>query len=71
VRHFGFLAAGRKVSMDAVRWLASWQYGLMYLLWRKVTSAPELPKLRCPDCGGALVATAFVLGGAVVYFDTS
>lgn len=71
VRHYGFLAAGRKVSLDAVRWLVSLHYGLMYLLWSTQLVAPEPPKVRCPVCGGALVATALVLGCAVVYFDTS
>lgn len=71
VRHYGFLAAGRKVSIDAVRWLVSLHYGLMYLLWSQTVAAPEPPKARCPACGGALVATALVFGCAVVYFDTS
>lgn len=71
VRHYGFLAAGRRVSIDAVRWLVSLHYGLLYLLWSTQVVGPETPKLRCAACGGALVATAFVLGDAVVYFDTS
>lgn len=71
VRHYGFLAAGRKVSIDAVRWLVSLHYGLVYLLWSTQNVGPELPKMRCSACGGALVATALVVGGAVVYFDTS
>jgi hypothetical protein len=71
VRHYGFLAAGRAISLDAVRWLVSLHYGLMYLLWTQAVAAPEPPPMRCSACGGALVATALVLGGKVIYFDTS
>jgi hypothetical protein len=70
VRHYRILAAGRKLSIDAVRWLVSLHYGLLYLLWSTHDVAPELPQVRCPACGGALVVTALVLGRVVVYFDT-
>jgi hypothetical protein len=71
VRHYGFLAAGRKASLDAVRWLVSLHYGLVYLLWTQAVAAPEPLPARCPACGGALVVTAFVSPSAVPYFDTS
>ena len=71
VRHYGFLATSRGVSIEALRWLVSLHYGLVYLLWSQQLVAPELPKMRCPACGGALVASALVLGCTVVYFDTS
>lgn len=61
VRHYGFLSPQSRIGIEAVRWLVTLYYGLVFvLLCRVEEAAPPRPRIRCPQCGGALVARAFV-----------
>jgi len=61
VRHYGFLHPQCKMPIEAVRWLASLYYDLMFVLVCHVQVVGiQRPKLCCASCGGPLVATGFV-----------
>jgi len=61
VRHYGFFHPQCKLQFEAVRWLASLHYDLVFLLLCHVQDVGiERPRLRCADCGGPLVVTALV-----------
>jgi hypothetical protein len=72
VRHFGFLSPNGSESIEAVRWLVTLYYGLLYLLRgalpaETATGSP----LRCPACGGPMHVIGFLPPGPAVAFDTS
>jgi hypothetical protein len=61
VRHYGFLHAQCKLPFEAVRWLASLYYDLVFVLLCHVQEVGiERPRLRCADCGGPLIVSSFV-----------
>jgi hypothetical protein len=55
VRHYGFAAAPRRKTYDAVRWLVTLAAGLLFQL---VAVSPQEdtppPEPSCPECGGAM-----------------
>ena len=60
VRHSGFLSPNSKLDIEAVQWLVSLYYDLLFVLLCHVhdaTLAP--PKMRCAECGGGLIVTGF------------
>lgn len=67
VRHYGFLSPHSKINFEAVRWLVSLYYDLLFVLLGHVhDAAPQRPTMRCAACGGALVVTG--VAGAENYF---
>lgn len=72
VRHYGFLSPNSPHSIDAVRWLVSLHYGLVYVL-RGEPPHDDLtePRIRCAVCGGLLRVLAIVRPPAPKCFDTS
>lgn len=78
VRHYGFLSPNTRLSIEAVRWLVSLTYGLVFMLMSRPLIATIIPpKVRCAECGGPMHVVAFVrppmFGPAnpCVSFDTS
>jgi len=67
VRHYGFLSANSRVSIESVRWLVSLCYGLLFVL-RATAAAPTADARapsptsgpRCAECGGALRVLYFL-----------
>ena len=63
VRHYGFLSANSRVSIESVRWLVSLCYGLLFMLRARTPAAEESRALsgpRCAECGGALRVLYFL-----------
>jgi len=72
VRHFGFLSPNGRESIEAVRWLVTLSYGLLYLLRGALPAATAASSpLRCPACGGPMHLIGFLPPGHAVAFDTS
>jgi hypothetical protein len=72
VRHYGFLSANRRHSIEAVRWLVTLANGqLFFLLSQPLFVMAPTPRLCCPDCGGLLCVVGLLLPGDPSYFDTS
>jgi hypothetical protein len=72
VRHYGFLSPNANRSIESVRWLVTLFYGLVFVLLSHVSHvAPAPPRVRCPHCGGAMIATGFTRARAPPYVDTS
>jgi len=71
VRHYGFLSPNSRESIEAVRWLVTLQYGLVYLLLARLApKAERTPQVRCPACGGPMHVLTFLPPHALI-FDTS
>jgi hypothetical protein len=80
IRHYGWMSANSKVSIDEVKWLV-WLY-LGWTFWLASGYAPQQPKieppvLRCAECGGEMrvVDITFEPGGvlsehALAYLDS-
>jgi hypothetical protein len=72
VRHFGFLSPNGPKSIEAVRWLVTLYYGLIYLLRGDLPAATaDGSPIRCPACGGPMHVIGFLPPGPAVVFDTS
>jgi hypothetical protein len=72
VRHYGFASAGAKQPFESVQWLVTLHYGLLFLLLaRQPLVACASSRLRCPNCGGAIVAVGYAPPFELTYFDTS
>ena len=72
VRHYGFLAANSKLSVEAVRWLVTLYNGGVFALLalRRSTPTPR-PVPRCAECGGPLRIVAVIPRRAPQIFDSS
>ena len=72
VRHYGFLSPNSRISVEAVRWLVTLYYGLIYWLLgqipKKVTTEP---RIRCVACGGPMRILIVQPPAEPMYFDTS
>ena len=63
VRHYGFLKPQSKTTAEAVRWLVSLHYDLLFVLLCHVHDAALAPpSVRCAACGGALVVVGVSQG---------
>jgi Putative transposase/Transposase zinc-binding domain len=72
VRHYGFLSPNSGLSIEAVRWLVTLFYGLVYVLVSRIPHEELVgPRIRCSACGGPLRVAAVLPGIACSYFDTS
>lgn len=72
VRHYGFLSAGAKLSVEAVRWLITLHTGEWFtLLAKAVEQASPRLRIRCAECGGPMRVTSFLPAREPVYCDTS
>ncbi len=72
VRHYGFLSAGSKMSVEAVRWLIALHNGQQFALWANRPKQPSpRPRIRCAECGGAMRVTTFVSPPKPADCDTS
>jgi hypothetical protein len=73
VRHYGFLSANSRHSIESVRWLVTLCYGLTFLLTTPPSSdaATPPPPMRCAACGGMLRVVAFVPRRGPAIWDTS
>jgi hypothetical protein len=71
VRHYGFLSANSRPSIEAVRWLITLHNGQLFLLLgQPILVMPAPPRLCCPDCGGLLCLMG-ILPANTPYFDSS
>jgi hypothetical protein len=71
VRHYGFLSANSRESIDVVRRLITLLYGLTARLPAPPTPAgSDEPRTRCPACGGPM-RLLYLLPPSVTLFDTS
>jgi hypothetical protein len=72
VRHYGFLSPNSRKSIEAVRWLVTLHYGLVYLL---LANPPHEvlaePRIRCAECGGTMRVLFHSPPAELAYFDTS
>jgi hypothetical protein len=60
VRHYGFLHGQSKPQVEAVRWMVAIHYGQEFLLLAQVPQvAIPPPTVSCPECGAAMILTAF------------
>ncbi len=59
VRHYGFLSPNACQSIEAVRWLVSIHYDLVFLLLAVSKEAPRPPRVECAKCGGTMRVVAF------------
>lgn len=72
VRHYGFASPNSKRSFESIQWLVTLHYHQIFrLLFSQELVGAEPPRLRCPDCGGALYLLAFIPPVLVSHFDTS
>jgi Putative transposase/Phage integrase, N-terminal SAM-like domain len=73
VRHYGFLSPNSRRSIDAVRWLVTLHYGLVYLLLANLSQEGlTKPRIRCDVCGGPMRVLGFLPPAVPAYcFDTS
>lgn len=75
VRHYGFLSANSRLSVEAARWLLTLANRQLFVLMSQpLLVLPTPPRLCCPDCGGLLYRVGLILPGdarAGSYFDTS
>jgi hypothetical protein len=72
VRHYGFASPGAEQPFELVQWLVTLHYGLLFLLLARepLIVCPSAP-LRCPSCGGPVVAVGYAPPAEFSYFDTS
>jgi putative transposase len=72
VRHYGFLSPNSPHSIDAVRWLVTLYYGLVYVL-RGASLHDDLaePRIRCAACGGPMRVLTILRPASPECFDTS
>lgn len=56
IRYYGWMSPNSRIDLEEVRWLACSALGLWFLLWiaRRRIETPELPPLRCRECGGRM-----------------
>ena len=55
IRYYGWMNSRSRIDIEEVRWLACSALGLWFLLWLgRQNSTPELPLLRCRECGGPM-----------------
>jgi len=59
VRHFGFLSPNNKEPLEAIGWLVSLHYNLVFLLFSVPENEPPPPRIRCAECGAAMRLIAF------------
>jgi len=72
VRHYGFLSPNSHSSIEAVRWLVTLYYGLVYWLLGQIPPrVPTEPRIRCAACGGPLRVLSVQRRVEPIYFDTS
>jgi hypothetical protein len=72
VRHYGFLAANSKLSVEAARWLVTlYNGGLFALLALQALTPTPRPVPRCAECGGPLRIVAVVPRATPQVFDSS
>jgi Putative transposase/Transposase zinc-binding domain len=72
VRHYGFLSSNSPKPIEAVRWLVSLYYGLIFRLLTNVPQAELIePRIYCDECGGPMRVRAFLQPVKLTYFDTS
>jgi hypothetical protein len=72
VRHYGFLSPNSHHSIEAVRWLITLYYGLIYVLLAKLPQeVSNQPGTRCAECGGPMRVLMFQPPALLAYFDTS
>jgi hypothetical protein len=72
VRHYGFLSPNSRRSIDAVRWLVTLYYRLIYVLLAKLPQEiPNQPRIRCAECGGPMRVLMFQPRALRDCFDTS
>jgi hypothetical protein len=72
VRHYGFLSPNSKQSIEAVRRLVVFHYGLISLLLANLPQrALAQPEIRCDECGGPLRRLGLFRPAELLYFDTS
>jgi hypothetical protein len=72
VRHYGFLSPNSRESIEAVRWLVTLYYGLVYVLLSRIPHEELVgSRIRCSACGGPLRVLGVLSGVASGYFDTS
>ena len=60
VRHYGFLSPNHRQPLEAIRWLVTLHYDLVFLLLAVMKEEPPPPAVRCAQCGGAMRLVAFV-----------
>ncbi len=72
VRHYGFVSPNSRISVEAVRWLVTLYYGLIYWLLGQIPQkvATE-PRIRCVACGGSMRMLTVQPLAQPTYFDTS
>jgi Putative transposase/Transposase zinc-binding domain len=72
VRHYGFLSPNSHDSIEAVRWLVTLYYGLVYWLLGQIPQKfPTVPRIRCAVCGGPMRVLTIQPPAEPIYFDTS
>ena len=72
VRHYGFLSANSRPSIQAVRWLVTLANGQLLVLLSQPQQTPIcVPPLRCAHCGGLLRLTDITLPCTNWFFDSS
>jgi len=72
VRHYGFLSPNSHDSIEAVRWLVTLYYGLLYWLMGQIPhKVLTEPRIRCAACGGPMRVPTVLPPAELVYFDTS
>ncbi len=72
VRHFGFLSANSRPSIEAVRWLVTLANRQLFVLLSQPQQTPIcVPRVRCCRCGGLLRLIGVALARATGFFDTS
>jgi hypothetical protein len=74
VRHYGFLSANSRLSLDAIRWLIAVAKRQLFVLLAQPQQTPIcVPKICCSCCGGLLRFVAVALPGVrwSWFFDTS
>jgi len=72
VRHYGFLSANSRLSIEAVRRLVTLANGQLLVLLSQPQQTPIcLPRVRCSRCGGLLRLSSVALPHRPCRFDTS
>jgi hypothetical protein len=72
VRHYGFLSANSRPSIEAVRWLVTIANRQLFVLLCQPQQTPIcVPRVRCSRCGGLLRLIGIALRRTVWFCDTS
>jgi hypothetical protein len=69
VRYYGFMGAGCSITHDEISDKVEKAYN-HEVETPEYTAPPEIPAMKCGECGGVLILTKIEIGGFVIYRET-